>query len=82
MLIKYGSDLPACIVRPSVVISTYEDPITAWTNNWYGATGVTLGVMMGILRTMYCIPEITAEVIPADYVVSNTIAAAWDVQKR
>lgn len=82
MLLKYSSDLPVCIVRPSIVISTSSEPIPAWTNNMYGATGVTMGAAIGLLHTLYCKSENIAEVIPADYVVANIISSAWDTFNR
>ncbi|OAD54398.1 hypothetical protein WN48_07918 [Eufriesea mexicana] len=82
IVLKYSNDLPICIVRPSIVISTYKEPISAWINNMYGATGVTMGSATGLLRTLYCIPENIADIIPADYVISNIISAAWDIGNR
>ncbi|XP_076672854.1 fatty acyl-CoA reductase wat-like isoform X1 [Andrena cerasifolii] len=74
---KYSEGIPTCIVRPSIVISTAEEPLIGWINNVYGAMGVMLGGILGVLHTLHCIPENAAEMIPADYVVSTTIAAAW-----
>lgn len=79
---KYSVGLPICIVRPSIVTSTDEEPIPGWINNIYGAVGIVLGAGMGLLRTLHCIPENTAEIIPADYVIANIIVAAWDIGKR
>ncbi|XP_017889314.1 fatty acyl-CoA reductase wat-like [Ceratina calcarata] len=82
MILKHSEDLPVCIVRPSIVISTYKEPIAAWTNNLYGATGVVIGSGVGLLRTLHCYPDNISEIVPADYVIANIIAAAWDTAKR
>lgn len=82
IVLKYSNDLPVCIVRPSIVIPTYQDPLAGWINNLYGATGVVMGSGLGLLRTLYCIPENVADIIPADFVVSTIISAAWDVADR
>lgn len=82
IVLKYSNDLPVCIVRPSIVIPTFEDPLNGWINNVYGATGVAVGSGLGLLRTLYCIPENVADIIPADFVVSTIICAAWDVANR
>lgn len=82
IILKHSGDLPVCIARPSIVISTAEEPIVGWTNNFYGATGVVMGSGVGLLRTLYCIPENLAEIVPADYVIANIIATAWDTAKR
>lgn len=71
-----------CIVRPSIVLSTEKEPIVGWTNNLYGATGAVVASYVGLLHTIHCKEKNVAELIPADYVVSNIIAAAWDVAHR
>ncbi|XP_014613888.1 PREDICTED: putative fatty acyl-CoA reductase CG8306 [Polistes canadensis] len=39
--------------------------------------------MMGVLHTLHCDNTVTSDIVPADYVINNTIVAAWDVaQKR
>lgn len=82
IVLKYGDDLPICIARPSIVISTYKEPISAWINNMYGATGVAMGSGTGLLRTLHCVSENIADIIPADYVISNIVSAAWDIGNR
>lgn len=82
IILKYSNDLPVCIVRPAIVISTFKDPIAGWTNNLYGATGVVVGSGLGLLHTLHCISENVADIIPADIVVSTIISCAWDVATR
>ncbi|CAK9831421.1 Fatty acyl-CoA reductase 1 [Anthophora retusa] len=79
VILKYGDDLPVCIVRPSIVISTSKEPIAAWTNNLYGFTGVFVASGIGLLHSLLCKVECIADIIPADYVVNTMIASAWDV---
>lgn len=81
-VLKYGGAFPTCIVRPSIVISTYEEPINGWINNVYGITGIYTCCYVGLMHSVYCVKEYNAEMIPADYVISNTIAAAWDIGTR
>ncbi|XP_015187915.1 PREDICTED: putative fatty acyl-CoA reductase CG5065 [Polistes dominula] len=60
-----------------------KKPIVGWINNLYGFTGVIFGSLTGMLRTVYCDKNLICDIIPANYVVNNIIAAAWDVaQKR
>ncbi|XP_076284758.1 fatty acyl-CoA reductase wat-like isoform X2 [Lasioglossum baleicum] len=35
VVLKYADDFPVGIVRPSIVTSTAEEPLTAWINNYY-----------------------------------------------
>ncbi|KAI4479319.1 hypothetical protein M0804_011104 [Polistes exclamans] len=80
---QYSNGIPTCIVRPSIVIPTEKEPIAGWINNLYGLTGVSYGGATGVLRTLYCNEKYICDIIPADYVVNNIVAAAWDVaQKR
>ncbi|XP_029158788.1 fatty acyl-CoA reductase wat-like [Nylanderia fulva] len=81
-VLQYGTGLPICIVRPSIIISTAKEPIPGWINNVYGAAGVVMGAAIGLLRTLHCPPENVAELVPADYVISNLIVASWDTAKR
>ncbi|XP_076164073.1 fatty acyl-CoA reductase wat [Ptiloglossa arizonensis] len=82
IVLKYSDNFPVCIVRPSIVLSTEKEPIVGWTNNLYGATGAVVASYIGLLHTIHCKEKNVAELIPADYVVSNIIAAAWDVAHR
>ncbi|XP_077270693.1 fatty acyl-CoA reductase wat-like isoform X1 [Temnothorax americanus] len=79
---QYSVGIPTCIVRPSIVTSTAEEPVEGWINNVYGAVGVVMGSAVGLLRTLHCDPENVAEIVPADYVISHFIAASWDTAKR
>ncbi|EFN79576.1 Fatty acyl-CoA reductase 1 [Harpegnathos saltator] len=79
---QYGVGLPVCIVRPSIVTSTAKEPVSGWTNNMYGAMGIVVGSALGLLRTLHCVPENIADIIPADYIIANLIVAAWDVAER
>ncbi|XP_043271883.1 fatty acyl-CoA reductase wat-like isoform X2 [Venturia canescens] len=77
---KYSTGIPTCIVRPSIMIATAKEPIPAWINNLYGPQGVVIGAGMGLLRTLHCESTNIADMIPADYVINNTIAAAWGIE--
>ncbi|XP_071576188.1 fatty acyl-CoA reductase wat-like [Temnothorax nylanderi] len=79
---QYSVGIPTCIVRPSIVTSTAEEPVEGWINNVYGAMGVVVGCALGLLRTLHIDLENAAEIVPADYVISNFIAASWDTAKR
>ncbi|XP_012221713.1 fatty acyl-CoA reductase wat-like [Linepithema humile] len=76
-----SAEIPICIVRPAIITSTANEPLTGWINNIYGAVGVVMGSGIGLLRTLHCNPDIIADIVPADYVVCNAIAAAWDTAK-
>lgn len=79
---QYSIGIPTCIIRPSIVTSTIEEPTSGWINNIYGAMGVVVGSAIGLMRTLHCDPDKVAEIVPADYVISHIIAASWDTAKR
>lgn len=75
---KHGKTIPISVVRPSMVLPTYDEPISGWIDNMYGPTGAGIGVSTGILRALYCTQNKIADMIPADYVINNIVVAAWD----
>lgn len=76
---KEGKNLPVGLYRPSIVIATLKEPVAGWIDNIYGATGVLLGVAVGLLRVLQGRSSNHADMVPADYVINSVLAAAWDV---
>ncbi|XP_013185416.2 fatty acyl-CoA reductase wat [Amyelois transitella] len=74
-----ASGMPVGIFRPAIVTSTYKEPIKCWLDNMYGPTGVAVGSATGILRTLQCDPEVTADLVPVDSVVNCLMVAAAKV---
>lgn len=58
------------------VISTYIDPIPAWSNSYGGMNGVTVGIGSGLLRNLYW-KNIELNVVCADFVTNGSLAIAW-----
>ncbi|XP_072766879.1 fatty acyl-CoA reductase 1-like [Anoplolepis gracilipes] len=81
-VLRYGSGIPACIVRPSVVTSTWKEPIVGWADSVYGPVGLLAGSSLGLLRTIHCHTNKKLDFVPADYVTSSLIAAAWYTNVR
>ncbi|XP_066251791.1 fatty acyl-CoA reductase wat-like [Euwallacea similis] len=79
VLKKEGKNLPIALYRPSIVIGTVKEPVAGWINNIYGATGVFIGVAVGLLRSLLGNKNNKAEMVPADYVVNSSLASMWDV---
>ncbi|XP_053674488.1 fatty acyl-CoA reductase wat-like [Anopheles nili] len=74
---QYRSKVPIAIVRPSIVTTTYKDPIEGWTDNFYGFNGVVSGAGTGVLRIFHIHDEYKANIIPADIVINGTLVAAY-----
>ncbi|CAB3257461.1 unnamed protein product [Arctia plantaginis] len=79
---KYGEGLPISIVRPSIIVSTYEEPVRGWTDSVYGPAGLVVGIGTGVLRTMYMDEEKVADLIPVDLCVNAILASAWFTAKN
>ncbi|XP_059061576.1 fatty acyl-CoA reductase wat-like [Achroia grisella] len=79
---KHGEGMPICIVRPSIVLSTYEEPVRGWTDSIYGPTGIIIGTGTGVLRTMYMDMNKTADMVPVDLTVNAILASAWHTAKN
>ncbi|XP_028039281.1 fatty acyl-CoA reductase wat-like [Bombyx mandarina] len=79
---RYGEGLPICILRPSIVVSTYEEPVRGWTDSVYGPTGLVVGIGTGVLRTMYMDLEKVADMVPVDYTVNAILVSAWHTAKN
>ncbi|XP_037040570.1 fatty acyl-CoA reductase wat-like isoform X2 [Bradysia coprophila] len=69
--------IPTVVTRPSIVMSTYEEPIPGWANNVYGINGITIGSGYGFIKVVPSGPNSRTNVICADIVVNGTLAAIW-----
>ncbi|XP_028162032.1 putative fatty acyl-CoA reductase CG5065 isoform X1 [Ostrinia furnacalis] len=67
--------VPTTIVRPSVVNSTYRDPVPGWLDNWYSVTGVSFDVARGLNHYFIGNKTNVFDAIPVDYVSNCTIVA-------
>lgn len=74
---KYGSGFNTAIIRPSIITTTYFDPIEGYTDNLYGLNGVVIGAGAGVLRILHINNALRAAIVPADFVVNATVALAW-----
>ncbi|XP_071570660.1 fatty acyl-CoA reductase 1-like [Temnothorax nylanderi] len=81
-VLRYGSGMPVCIVRPSIVTSTWNEPIMGWADSVYGPIGLLVSSSLGLLRTIHCHTDKNLDFVPADYVTSCLIAAAWHTNMR
>ncbi|XP_055387561.1 fatty acyl-CoA reductase wat-like [Condylostylus longicornis] len=74
---RYGKKFPTIVIRPTIVISTHEDPVPGWCNNIYGLNGVLVACGTGVLRVMPFDRNLIGDVVCADHVTNSTLAAMW-----
>ncbi|XP_076618338.1 fatty acyl-CoA reductase 1-like [Colletes latitarsis] len=70
--------IPAIILRPSIVIPVWKEPVPGWTDNINGPTGLLIGAGKGVLRTMYCNENSYADYLPVDIAVNAILATSWN----
>ncbi|XP_011873678.1 PREDICTED: fatty acyl-CoA reductase 1-like [Vollenhovia emeryi] len=81
-VLRYGNGMPVCIVRPSNVTSTWNEPIMCWSDSVYGPIGLLVSSSLGLLRTIRSHVKKNLDFVPADYVTSCLIATAWHINAR
>jgi hypothetical protein len=59
-------------VRPSIIISSYEEPVPGWTDTLAAGGGITFACTSGLMHYVYSQPSSKIDFIPVDYTV-NTI---------
>ncbi|CAG7719861.1 unnamed protein product, partial [Allacma fusca] len=74
--------LPICVVRPAVVGTAYEEPFPGWVDNYTGFMACLAAFSKGIARVYYTNKKLTGDIVPIDYAVNLTLAAAMSVGSR
>jgi fatty acyl-CoA reductase len=68
--------VPACVVRPSIIMAALEEPFPGWVGNKAACTavfGATGTASIRYVANRVCYPDM----IPSDLVVNGIILAAW-----
>lgn len=73
---REGKGLPICITRPTIVISTIKEPIVAFVDNMFTLAGFALVNGLGLNRITYY-KNFALDIVPADFVVNESVAAGW-----
>ncbi|XP_041970967.1 putative fatty acyl-CoA reductase CG5065 [Aricia agestis] len=71
------TELPVCIIRPSIVTAAHQEPYPGWIDNIYGVTGIIMEISRGTYRSGYCRERYVVDLVPVDLVVNSCILAAW-----
>jgi 1-acyl-sn-glycerol-3-phosphate acyltransferase len=74
MLVKHKSDLPAVIVRPSIIESTLVEPEPGWIDGFRMGDPLFVGYGKGYLKDFPARPDLVSDLIPCDHVVNAILA--------
>ncbi|XP_036318763.1 putative fatty acyl-CoA reductase CG5065 [Rhagoletis pomonella] len=74
---EYKDRLPLLIFRPSIVVSSIEDPVPGWVDNFNGPIGMLVACGIGIFRTSCAEPDIVSDFVPVDVVVRSMLIATY-----
>ncbi|XP_018563268.1 putative fatty acyl-CoA reductase CG5065 [Anoplophora glabripennis] len=69
-------NMPVCIIRPSIVIPSVEEPVPGWVDSLNGPIGLIVGAGKGVIRSMHCKGENSGQFIPVDYAINASIIIA------
>ena len=75
-------DLPMLVVRPSIIESSLREPDPGWIDGFRMADPIIAAYGKGRLPDFPLNPDIPADLIPVDYVVNATLAAAAETARE
>ena len=78
LLASESTGLPVAVMRPSIVAASWKEPRPGWVDNYNGPSGVFAGIGKGVLRTVYCMRDSVADMVPVDVCINLLCAIAWD----
>ncbi|CAF1010767.1 unnamed protein product [Adineta steineri] len=76
-LASHAKHLPLAIIRPSIIGSTWREPIPGFVDNYMGPSGVLAAYLTGLLRVWFADTTVKPNIIPVDIVVNMMIVISW-----
>ncbi|KAG5314163.1 FACR1 reductase, partial [Acromyrmex insinuator] len=76
---NYSSSLPCAIIRPSIVTTTFQEPIPGWLDNVYGPIGLLIAAGKGILQVACMNEDINEDAVPVDILIKILIVVTWKI---
>ncbi|XP_030752945.1 putative fatty acyl-CoA reductase CG8306 [Sitophilus oryzae] len=68
---------PCTIVRPSMIVGAFKEPVPGWTISKNGPQGFLMGASKGVIRRLPVAKQLIYDYIPVDIVVNNLLAAGF-----
>ncbi|KAF2902454.1 hypothetical protein ILUMI_03730, partial [Ignelater luminosus] len=81
LVVDEMNNLPVIILRPSVVIPIWREPLPGWSDNVNGPAGLLIGAGKGVIRTMFCNSQGYADFLPVDIAVNILMLTTSDYMK-
>ncbi|KAK6633634.1 hypothetical protein RUM44_004241 [Polyplax serrata] len=72
-----GDKFPSAIVRPSMIVGAWQEPVPGWTISKNGPQGFIMGASKGVIRRLPVRKDLVYDYIPVDIVVKSLIVAGW-----
>jgi fatty acyl-CoA reductase len=72
-LAKNRGSLPVLILRPAIIICSYEEPYAGWTDSMAAAGTLTMMVASGMTKYLVGNDFVRADIIPVDQVANAII---------
>uniref|UniRef100_A0A0A9Y3V1 Fatty acyl-CoA reductase n=3 Tax=Lygus hesperus TaxID=30085 RepID=A0A0A9Y3V1_LYGHE len=74
---EYKDRVPAVIVRPSIVISSWKEPMPGWIDNFNGPVGLIIAAGKGVVRVSLCDPDGVPDYMAVDVAIKGMLIAAY-----
>ncbi|XP_046616988.1 fatty acyl-CoA reductase 1-like [Neodiprion virginianus] len=82
LVAEHSTRLPIVVVRPSIVLASWKEPVPGWTDSYNGPNFAVIGTGKGLVNSIYGKKELVADLIPVDVCVNLLVAAAWEIGSR
>ncbi|RZC35086.1 fatty acyl-CoA reductase -like [Asbolus verrucosus] len=73
---------PCTIVRPSMIVGAWKEPVPGWTISKNGPQGFLMGAAKGVIRRLPVGKHLVYDYIPVDMVINNLLAAGFSAASR
>nr|XP_018900096.1 PREDICTED: putative fatty acyl-CoA reductase CG8306 [Bemisia tabaci]XP_018900097.1 PREDICTED: putative fatty acyl-CoA reductase CG8306 [Bemisia tabaci] len=71
------SGLNTCIIRPSMIIGAWKEPVPGWTISKNGPQGFLMAASKGVVRRLPVSKNLVYDYIPVDIVINHMILGAY-----
>ncbi|XP_026734490.1 putative fatty acyl-CoA reductase CG8306 [Trichoplusia ni] len=80
-VVKCSDHFPCTIVRPTMIVASWKEPVPGWTCSKVGPQGFLMGAAKGVVRRLPLAEKNVADYIPVDVVVNELLVAGWEAAK-